>query len=75
MMTDPISDHFIESIKTNLKRAYVKAFLEEVTGPLIYGLGNFEVYEDESGDWQIRPAEGWEPPELLGIFNVEEEAP
>lgn len=70
MTADPISDHFIESIRTDFKRAYFKEILEISTGPLIYGPGNFEVYEDESGDWQIRPAEGWELPELLGIFNV-----
>ena len=72
-MGDPISEVFIESIKTDLRRAYIKVCLEEVSGPYIYGSGNFEVYEDESGDWQIRPVEGWKPQELLGIVNVEKE--
>ena len=64
---------FVQFVRKELKREYEKSFLETVTGPDIYGPGNFEVYEDESEDWQIRPVEGWKPQELLGIFNVEEE--
>jgi hypothetical protein len=72
-MVDPISEEFIESMRADLIRAYTKVYFEEYMGPYLYGPGNFEVYADESGEWQIRPAEGWKPPELRGIFNVGEE--
>jgi hypothetical protein len=69
---DPYSEHLIESIRKDFRQAYIKQFLETVTGPEMYGVGKFEVYL-EDGEWEIRPAEGWKQPDLRGILNVEKE--
>lgn len=61
---------FEEYIRRELKKAYDKEFLEVVTGPDIYGLGNFEVYL-EKDQWEIRPVTGWKPAKLRGIINNE----
>lgn len=57
-----------EYIRQEFKKMYDKTFLETVTGPDIYGPGNFEVYL-ENDRWEIRPVEGWKPAVLLGIVT------
>ena len=66
-----LDPELVELIRKDLQREYDKKFLETVTGPDIYGPGNFEVYLDRNEEWQIRPIEGWRPAVLRGIF-VEE---
>lgn len=62
---------FEEHIRHELKMAYDKDILENITGPLIFGAGNFEVYL-ENDAWEIRPINGWKPAELRGIINNKE---
>jgi len=71
-LANGLDSELIDYIKRDLKRAYDKTFLETVTGPDTYGVGNFEVYLDDE-EWQIRPGKDWKPAELRGIFNVPNE--
>jgi hypothetical protein len=67
-----VEENFEEYVKNQLKNMYDKEFLETVTGPDIYGPGNFEVYF-ENNQWEIRPVEGWTPAEPRGIVTDEAE--
>jgi hypothetical protein len=62
---------FSAFLRQELHKEYDKLFLETVTGPDIYGPGNFEVYL-ENDKWEIKPSKCWIPPKLRGIFNTEE---
>lgn len=57
----------IEWLRTEMRRAYAKEMLEQLTGPFVYGDGNFEVYQDEDQEWGIRAKPEWTPPNLQGI--------
>ena len=63
-----LDPELIEFVRKEFRREYIKQFLETVTGPDIYGVGNFELYL-EDGEWEIRPVEGWKPAELRGIME------
>lgn len=57
-------------IREEMRKGFDKVFLEEITGPAIWGDGNFEIYLDDDGEWQIRSAPHFVQAELVGILNT-----
>lgn len=56
-----------EMMKSDMLKVLQKRYLEEVIGPNLYGEGNFEVFQDKAGEWDIRTVEGYVPAEPRGI--------
>lgn len=62
---------FKDWVQQELFHAYQKEMFETVYGPAVYGdRSNFVVYQLPSGDWEMKPADGYIAEQVRGIFNV-----
>lgn len=58
-------------IQKELFHAYQKEMFETVYGPMVYGdPKNFVVYQLPSGDWAMRPADGYIAAQVRGILDT-----
>ena len=63
-------------LRRELFLEYQRTMLQEVYGPAVYGdPENFVVFQTASGDWEMKPAEGYIAAQVRGILNtVDQEA-
>ncbi len=53
----PNDGDVVSWLKNEMRKDLHETLLREVYGPAIYGVGNFEIYKDEHGEWDLRSIE------------------
>lgn len=57
-------------LRRELFLEYQRTMLQDVYGPAVYGdPENFVVFQTATGDWEMKPAEGYVAAQVRGIFD------